>query len=34
MAGGMAVVMPLVIMIFIVAQWYYARRQTEAGVLR
>ena len=34
MAGGMAMIMPVVIMILIVAQWYYARRQTEAGVLR
>lgn len=27
-------VVPLVILIMIVAQWYYARRMTEAGVLR
>ena len=32
--GGMATVMPLVILIAIVAQWYYARRQAAAGVLR
>ena len=34
MEGGAAVAMPVVIMILIVAQWYYARRQTAAGVLR
>ena len=34
MSGGMAMVMPVVIMILIVAQWYYARRQAAAGVLR
>lgn len=34
MAGGMAVIMPVVIMILIVAQWYYARRMAAAGVLR
>jgi len=33
MAGGMAVAMPVAIMILIVAQWYYARRQAAAGVL-
>jgi len=33
-AGGMAMIMPLVILIAIVAQWYYARRQAAAGVLR
>lgn len=27
-------VIPLVILIMIVAQWYYARRMSEAGVLR
>ena len=32
--GGMAAVMPVVITILIVAQWYYARRQAAAGVLR
>jgi hypothetical protein len=32
--GGMATVMPILIMILIVAQWYYARRQAAAGVLR
>ena len=32
--GGMATVMPILIMIAIVAQWYYARRQAAAGVLR
>ena len=34
MAGGMAMIAPVVIMILIVAQWYYARRQAAAGVLR
>jgi len=34
MQGGMANVMPLVILILIVAQWYYARRMAQAGVLR
>jgi hypothetical protein len=34
MAGGAALVMPIAIMILIVAQWYYARRQAAAGVLR
>jgi hypothetical protein len=34
MAGGTAVIMPIVIMILIVAQWYYAKRQAAAGVLR
>lgn len=34
MDGAMATVMPIVIMILIVAQWYYARRQAAAGVLR
>lgn len=32
--GGVALVMPLVIVIMIVAQWYYARRMSAAGVLR
>ena len=32
--GGMATVMPIVILIAIVAQWYYARTMTDAGVLR
>ena len=27
-------IMPLVIVILVVAQWYYARRMTQAGVLR
>jgi len=33
-AGGVETVMPLVIVIAIVAQWYYAQRQAAAGVLR
>jgi hypothetical protein len=32
--GAMTTVMPLVILILIVAQWYYARRMAQAGVLR
>jgi hypothetical protein len=32
--GGLATIMPVVILIAIVAQWYYARRQAAAGVLR
>ncbi len=32
--GGTAMIMPFVILIAIVAQWYYARRQAAAGVLR
>lgn len=32
--SGVAMVEPLVITIVIVAQWYYARRMTQAGVLR
>ena len=32
--SGLPVIMPVVIMVLIVAQWYYARRQTAAGVLR
>ena len=31
---GAAVIMPIVILILIVAQWYYARRMAAAGVLR
>jgi hypothetical protein len=31
---GMQVVFPIVILILIAAQWYYARRQAAAGVLR
>ena len=34
MDGAMTTVMPIVIMILIAAQWYYARRQAAAGVLR
>ncbi len=34
MEGGAAVIMPLVVVVAIVAQWYYAKRQAEAGVLR
>jgi len=32
--GGMATAMPIAILVLIVAQWYYARRQAAAGVLR
>ena len=32
--GGMVMIMPIVIVIAIVAQWHYARRQAAAGVLR
>ena len=32
--GGMATIRPVVILILILAQWYYARRQAAAGVLR
>jgi len=32
--GGTATIMPVVILIAIIAQWYYARRQAAAGVLR
>ena len=32
--GGMTTAMPVVILIAIVLQWYYARRQAAAGVLR
>jgi hypothetical protein len=31
---GMQVVFPIVILILIAAQWFYARRQAAAGVLR
>ena len=31
---GLAVIMPIAILILIVAQWYYARRMAAAGVLR
>jgi hypothetical protein len=34
MEGGMAAVMPVLILIAIAAQWYYARRMASAGVLR
>jgi hypothetical protein len=34
MESGSAAVMPFVIIILIVAQWYYAKRQAAAGVLR
>jgi hypothetical protein len=34
MGGGSYWVMPAVIVIVIVAQWYYAKRMTDAGVLR
>jgi hypothetical protein len=33
MESGAAVFMPVAIMILILAQWYYARRQAAAGVL-
>ena len=33
-AGSEAMIMPVVILIAIVLQWYYARRQAAAGVLR
>jgi hypothetical protein len=32
--GGMPLIMSAVILILIIAQWYYARRQAAAGVLR
>lgn len=32
--GGLSTVMPIVIMILILAQWYYARRMAAAGVLK
>jgi hypothetical protein len=31
---GLAVIMPIAILILIVAQWHYARRMAAAGVLR
>lgn len=34
MEGGAAMVMPVVILALIVAQWFYARRMVAAGVLR
>jgi hypothetical protein len=34
MHAGLAAIAPVVITIMIVAQWYYARRMTAAGVLR
>lgn len=34
MQGGAAMVMPVVILMLIVAQWLYARRMAAAGVLR
>jgi hypothetical protein len=34
MEGAAGAVIPVAIMIVIVAQWYYARRQAAAGVLR
>lgn len=33
MQGGVAAIMPALVTILIVAQWYYARRMTAAGVL-
>jgi hypothetical protein len=33
-AGGAAVIFPIVILIVIGLQWYYARREAAAGVLR
>lgn len=32
--SGLPAIMPVVILVLIVAQWYYARRQAAAGVLR
>ncbi len=32
--SGLPVIMPVVILILIAAQWYYARRMAAAGVLR
>lgn len=32
--SGTAMIVPIVIVVAIVAQWYYARRQVAAGVLR
>jgi hypothetical protein len=34
MQGGLSVLMPVVILIAIVVQWYYARRMVALGVLR
>ncbi|HYD26027.1 MAG TPA: hypothetical protein VEB68_14670 [Croceibacterium sp.] len=34
MHAGLAVIAPIVILVAIVAQWYYARRMAAAGVLR
>src|SRR5690606_32305395 len=34
LASGLPVIMPVVIVVLIVAQWYYAKRQAAAGVLR
>ena len=34
LANGLPLVIPVVILILIVAQWYYARRMAAAGVLR
>jgi hypothetical protein len=34
MQQGVAAVMPFVVLILIVAQWYYSRRMKQAGVLR
>jgi len=34
LASGLPMIMPVVILILIGAQWYYARRQVAAGVLR
>ena len=31
--GGLATIMPIVILLAIVAQWYYARKMADAGVL-
>jgi len=32
--GGIVSLMPVLVLILVVAQWYYARRMTQAGVLR
>jgi hypothetical protein len=32
--SGLPVIMPVVILVLVLAQWYYARRQIAAGVLR
>jgi hypothetical protein len=34
MDTAIATLMPVLILILIVAQWFYARRQSTAGVLR